>query len=199
MITLDFDTVLDDVLKGFSRSSGDVQKAIKRAVRKTVRGVQRQALRVMSNESGVTQKNIKKYHRITTVVNGMEGVVWVGLNPLPLHLSGRVTWRQKSSGARVNGKVYTGAFYRKVYSGEAKVWIRSSRNRQEGHATYHPIKPYREFSGDVSRGRFPVELLGVPLETARSPIEEKVQSWALPFFKKRLIEELNFAINHERT
>jgi len=197
MITLDFDMAVDEVLMGLSRDSRAVNTAIKRAVRKTVRGVQRAVLQVLSKESGVTQKNIKKYQRLKIKLNGTEGLIWVGLNPLPLHLSGRVAWSQKSAGARVNGQTFRGAFYRRVYGTERKVWIRSARNRQEGHATYHAARSYKSFSGEVSRGRFPVELLGVPLEDAESPIEQKINSWALPFFKKRLHEELNYALNHE--
>jgi len=197
MITLHLDNDIEKVLSGLSPDSKNVKKAIKRALRKTLRGVQRMMLREMSKESGVAQKNIKRYHRIKITFQGTTGEVWAGLNPLPLHLSGRVSWSPNAAGARVNGQVYTGSFFRDVYGGGKKVWIRSARNRSEGHTTYRSKTGLRVLSG-ASGGRFPVQLLGVPLDNADTKIERQVDKWAGPFFREKLLQELNFAILHER-
>ncbi len=197
-LTLDVDAAVSEVAKFQDFSNRRVQLAVKRAIRKTLRWVHREILRYVSQESGVAQKKFKQYRRVKLVTNKQDSYVWIGLNPLPLHEAGRVSWNPASSGARVAGKTYEGAFYRSVYSAQQKVWIRSSRNKKLGHATYHPKKRYHAYGSGPSRGRFPVELLGVDMEDLPDDVGRRIEKRAESRMVTLLEQELNYALNHER-
>nr|VFK63073.1 MAG: hypothetical protein BECKTC1821F_GA0114240_108510 [Candidatus Kentron sp. TC] len=104
-----------------------------------------------------------------------------------------------SIGAKVAGRQYTRAFYRNVYGGGSKVRIRSSRNLQEGHPTYHGKRRYRPFSHAISHGRFPVELLGTEADELEDEIARRLERRAHIRFRELLAHEIDYALNHERT
>nr|VFK50896.1 MAG: hypothetical protein BECKTC1821D_GA0114238_11233 [Candidatus Kentron sp. TC] len=198
MIILSLDPVVEELTAGLNHLSRQIQTAIKRAVRKLILWIRRQMLRQASRMTGVPQKEIVRYRRIHIDIAGMEGTVWLGTSPLPLHLAGRVSWNQASAGATVAGCQYAGAFYRNVYGGERKVWIRSSRNLREGHPTYHGKRRHRSFSHTVSHGRFPVELLGTEMNELEDEIARRLERRVKIRFREILEQELNYALNHER-
>nr|VFJ67584.1 MAG: hypothetical protein BECKFW1821B_GA0114236_11327 [Candidatus Kentron sp. FW] len=198
MITLSLDPVVEELTVGLDRLSRKIQTAIKRAVRKLILWVRRQMLQQASRMTGVPQKEIVRHRRIHLDIKGMEGTVWLGTSPLPLHLAGRVNWSPVSAGATVAGRQYAGAFYRNVYGGGPKVWIRSNRNLQEGHPTYHGKRRYRPFSHALSHGRFPVELLGTEMDELEDEIARRLERRAKIRFREILEQELNYALNHER-
>lgn len=196
MIELDLDKSIDEYTLGLDQSSKAVRLALKRALRKLLIWMQRQMLRELSKDSGVTQKNLKRYNRIHIKIGSMDGSIWLGLNPMPLHLAGRVSWSQRSKGARVKGQVFAGAFYKGVYGSERKVWIRSRRNIDEGHARYNLLKQYKPFGGS-SDGRFPVEVIGVPLESSKPEIVTMLNKQARNRFEELFQQELEFSLKHE--
>jgi hypothetical protein len=199
MIDLDFDLITDDLTLGLDRTSRAVKTAIKRAVRKTLNALRTQILRQVSRDSGMTQKKLRQYQRVHISLRDNDGLLWVGLNPVPLHETGRVSWSRKRGGARVRGKTYAGSFYRPVYGSQPKVWIRSARNRQEGHPGYHPKRRrYSAAPGGLNRGRFPVELLGAPLEDSADKLDARIEQFARDRFRKHLAHELEYALEHER-
>lgn len=199
MIDLDFDLITDGLTLGLDRSSRAVKLAIKRAVRKTLNALRTFVLRQVSRDSGMTQKKLKNYQRVHISLRDNDGFLWVGLNPVPLHETGRVSWSRKRIGARVRGKSYAGSFYQSVYGSQPKVWIRSSRNRQEGHPGYHPKRRrYKAAPGSLNRGRFPVELLGAPLEDSAGKLDARIEQFARDRFRKNLTHELEYALEHER-
>ncbi len=200
MIDLDFDLVVDDLTLGLDRSSRAVRLALKRAVRKTLMAVRTYLLRMASKSSGVSQKKLKSYKRVSLKVDGSQGEVWLGFNPLPLHEAGRVSWSRRGIGVRVGGRTYAGAFYKAVYGSEKKAWIRSARNRQEGHATYHPQRKYKSFGSGgstPSHGRFPVELLGISMEDAAEEADRRLEQFARDRFRKIFEHELEYALDNE--
>lgn len=199
MIDLDFDLITDDLTLGLDRTSRAVKTAIKRAIRKTLNALRTLILRQVSRDSGMTQKKLKQYQRVHISLRDNDGLIWVGLNPVPLHETGRVSWSRKRAGARVGGKTYAGTFYRPVYGSQPKVWIRSARNRQEGHPGYHPKRRrYSAAPGALNRGRFPVELLGAPLDDSEDKLDARIEQFARDRFRKNLAHELEYALEHER-
>ncbi len=194
MITLNLDPAVTQALGDLDRLSGPVQLACKRALRKLLIWLRRQVLQHVARDSGVTQKTFQQYQRVQVQLQGMEGRLWLGLNPLPLHEAGRVSWRPASRGASVAGTTYEGAFYRAIYGTTRKVWIRSARNRPLGHATYHKPRRYRAFSGGVDHGRFPVELLGMELDDAEDELDSRLHRQAQQRFATLLTQELNFVL-----
>ncbi|VFM96467.1 MAG: hypothetical protein BECKG1743D_GA0114223_102032 [Candidatus Kentron sp. G] len=198
MITLSLDPDIEELTIGLDRLSRQVRTAIKRAVRKLILWLRRQMLRQASQVSGVAQKEIIRHRRIYLDIKGMEGTVWLGTSPLPLHLAGRVSWNPSSIGATVAGRQYAGAFYRNVHGGGPKVWIRSSRNLREGHPTYHGKRRHRSFSHAVSHDRFPVEILGTEMNELEDEIARRLERRAHTRFRELLEQELNYVLNHER-
>lgn len=199
MITLELDGAFREITAGLQLLPRDLDRATKRALRKTLTWLQRQAVAEMSRHSGVKQKDLKAYRRARVRLGDHEGEVWLGLNPMPLHLSGRVSWSQKSSGATVKGRTYAGAFFRAIYGSERKVWIRTKRNAGEGHMPYHELSRYRPLpTRQVSSGRFPVTLLGVSLEESGPELSQSLMQEAEERFRKLMTQEINYVMNHER-
>nr|VFJ53389.1 MAG: hypothetical protein BECKFM1743A_GA0114220_101147 [Candidatus Kentron sp. FM]VFJ54597.1 MAG: hypothetical protein BECKFM1743C_GA0114222_101417 [Candidatus Kentron sp. FM]VFK10375.1 MAG: hypothetical protein BECKFM1743B_GA0114221_101387 [Candidatus Kentron sp. FM] len=108
MITLNPNPTVDELTVGLNHLSRRIQTAIKRAVRKLILWLRRQMLQQASRMTGVPQKEIVRYRRIHLDIEGMEGTVWLGTSPLPLHLAGRVSWNPASAGATVAGRQYAG-------------------------------------------------------------------------------------------
>lgn len=199
MITLELDNAFRELTTGLQLLPRDLARAQKRALRKTMMWLQRQGTAELARQTGIKQKDLKAYRRATIKVGDYEGVLWLGLNPMPLHLSGRVSWSPKSDGARVKGRTYAGAFYRAIYGSERKVWIRTKRNVAEGHVPYHDAARYRPLpTRQVSSGRFPVTLLGVPLEDAGPELSATLLRDAEERYRKLLAQEINYVMNHER-
>lgn len=198
MINLDFDLIVDDLTLGLDRTSRAVQLALKRSVRKTLKVVRTYLLRMASMKSGVTQKALRSYRRVNVKVDGSQGEVWLGLDPMPLHEAGRVSWSPRSVGARVGGKTYAGAFYKRVYGSTRQVWIRSARNREEGHATYGSRGRYQAYNNGSNGGRLPVEMLAMSMEDAAEEGERRVEKYAVDRFRKIFTHELEYALSNER-
>lgn len=173
-------------------------RAIKRAIRKTLSWLQREMLREISRASGLSPAVLKQYRRVAIKAGDVEGRVWAGLNPLPAHEAGTVSWSPNSAGASAGGNFYEGAFYRPVYGSTAKVWIRTRRNQSAGNPIYHGRKRYKTFSGEVSGGRFPVEVVGMQLEEYSADVTDRLEQAARTRFETILRQELNYALHHER-
>lgn len=193
MLSLNLNPVVDELSGDLSRTGAVIERATKRALRNTLRWLERQLIKDMADVANMPQKTIRQYRRVHINLEGMTGEAWVGLNPLPLHESGAVKWNRQAEGASVNGKTYAGSFYKAVYGDTRKVWIRTSRNQQEGHATYHRKRRYRAFSGEVGSSRFPVEMLGVPLEDVEDEMDGALEGQAVERFYRSLSQELRSA------
>jgi uncharacterized sporulation protein YeaH/YhbH (DUF444 family) len=192
-VELNLERAISEGTQHLNRHQKHVQEAIKRSVRKTVLWIRAVVLREFSDKTGLPQDRFKKYNRLKVNTGDQQGYVWLGLNPMPLHEAGQVNWSPQSSGVRVNGKLYEGAFFRSVYSATKKVWIRSSRNKQLGHATYNKRRGHKEFSsqGKVNRGRFPIELLGIELDEVAREMDRRIMIRAEVRFKRFLEEEIS--------
>lgn len=110
MITLSLDPDIQELTAGLNHLSWQIQTAIKRAVRKLILWIRRQMLRQASRMTGVPQKEIVRYRRIYLDIEGMEGTVWLGTSPLPLHIAGRVNWNSPALGRRSRGASTPGPF-----------------------------------------------------------------------------------------
>lgn len=193
MITANLSDSYYQVLAEFKALPVKKDLALKRAVRKVSIWLQRQAFSAIGKASGISQKNLKKFQRVNISVGPYQGQLWLGLNPMPLHLAGRVSWSKSSSGARVRGKTHTGAFHRAVYGAERKVWVRTARNATAGLTPYHEARRYRPASG-INRGRFPVTLVGVPLQDNASLLSDELMRRLNERFAKVLAQEINYLL-----
>lgn len=193
MISVNLDQSFYRVLADFDGMPKKTALALKRAVRKVSIWLQRQASSAISKQSGISQRNLKKYQRVKLSVGPFEGQLWLGMNPMPLHLAGRVSWSQRSKGARVRGETYTGAFHRAVYGAGRKVWVRTARNQTAGLTPYHEARRYKPLTG-LNRGRFPVTLVGVPLKDNADVLSDELMRRLNERFEKVLAQEINYLL-----
>lgn len=202
MITLELDHTYRDVVSAVERLPKRMDLAQQRALKKLGTWLQRQALRAISAQTGMPQKTFKDFKRVRLRISGTEGELWLGLNPLPLHAFGRISWSQGSSGVRVRGKTYEGTFFRAVYGSTPKVWIRRSRNETAGHQPYlrarrkHPL--LKDYTKDqVSAGRFPVMVVAGGLEDSEQVLSERLPEMARERFLVLLQQEINYQLYKE--
>lgn len=138
--------------------------AYKRAFKKTLKWFQTQAIKKATSELGVKRSALKG----RWFANVAEGSLWVGLNPIPVHRTGKP--RQNKRGAKAGGIQYDGAFV----MNDKLVMMRTSKARL-------PIEMVtREVSDDVQIAIHKVR----PLAVAR--------------FKEIYKQELNYARKHEK-
>lgn len=167
----------------FAGREKQVDKAIVRAIRKTVSWLRRQLIKQVASEAGIPQKAIRQRGKAKTFAKEQYGVVWLGLNPVGAHLIGKP--RQTRRGVRVGRKhFFEGAFLSRIYSDNEKVWRRKFRG-----------------PGSTSRGRgdgrFPVEVMLIELETIGEQEAKALNNEARVRFLRTMKQEINFAINVE--
>ena len=196
---LQLSAVSADLQRDMQALEDRVGKVVNRAVKKLTQWLRTHSVREISQEIGITQKALKKRFIIERVsVNGQERVrIWVGLMNVAVHDLGKVT--RATAGAKVGGAVYEGAFLKKIYGSQEKVYIRTARNRSAGHATVadrtgrvnkNPDRPFLDKSG----GRFPVQVVGEEIEDVSRKILERYELRLNARFQTILKQELNYAL-----
>lgn len=186
-----------------------VEVAVNRALKKLARWLRTHAMREIGRELKITQKALKKRFVIKHNSKGKDPYIniWFGLLNVAAHEVG--TARQNAAGARVAGRQFDGAFVKKIYGSEEKVYIRTRRNRREGHATISQ-RPWRTDSGshygghrfldygganDTSnRGRFPVQVVGIEIEEVARDILERYELRINARYQQLLQQEVNYAL-----
>ena len=174
--------------------SRPVQQASRRALRKLLLFLQRQVMTQMAQQTGLKAATLTQYQRIHMQLQGMEGQLWLGLNPLPLHEVGKVSWTPTAAGATVAGHLYTGSFYRAIHGPQRKVWVRTSRNRRLGHTTYH-----RSSIRTSQGGHAALSLLGKPLHDVQAVLDARLSQQAQQRFQTLLEQEINYALQQATT
>jgi hypothetical protein len=185
-----------------------VTKAGERARRKTMRWLSTRMAREISQALRVPQKSLKTRWSTTTAGSGAEQVtiLWFGTLPLPAENAGRP--RQGKKGTTVAGRRFDGAFYRSVYDGVSRVWIRKSRAQALGLQL--PAMSRQNSGGNQrfldlggsndssNRGRFPVVRVGIELAGMADEVFRRYERRALARFAELIEQEINYAVNHER-
>ncbi len=185
-----------------------VKKAGERARRKTLRWLSTRMSREISQALRVPQKGLKSRWSTTTAGKGDDqvAILWFGTMPLAAENAGMP--RQGKRGTSVAGRRFDGAFYRAVYDGAPRVWIRKSRaealglnlpamSRQKGggNARFLDLGGANDSS---NRGRFPVMRVGIELEELAGEVFRRYERRALARFAELIEQEINYAVNHER-
>lgn len=192
---LRLDGSIEDVIGKLNAASPQAKLGIKRAVRKLLQWYARKIAVEIKTETQVSEKVLKTNRRLFVKYGDFEGLIWVGVDPLPAS-EGNVSYTAGSAGATVNGKSMPGTFRASIYSSAAKVWIRTRRNRDFGHPIYNPRRRHKSFSGAVKAGRFPVELVAIELDSVLD-VDDRLTTQARARFEELLFQELNYALNLE--
>lgn len=178
------------------RALGDrVSIAVSRALSKTERWLRTHSMREIGRELNISQKSLKVRYRIKREKEVL--TVWFGLLNIAAHAIGAVS--QNAAGVRVRGRQFDGAFYKSIYGSSPRVYIRARRNAVLNHATYTADgrhrknkHPDQKFLGGGNRGRFPVEVIGVEIESIALPVLRSLELRVNDRYQEILAQEINF-------
>ena len=197
---VDLSSNLMELVEDMAALGSRVDVAVKRAMRKTHRWLRTHSAREIGKALGIKQATLKSRFLIDQYSKGGSSylTLWVGLQPVAADQLGG-TARQNRRGVRTRGRQFDGAFYQTVYGSEKRVWIRTSRNRREGHTTVanRPGQKNKHPSTFISRNRdrFPVQLVGVDIEEVALPILQRYEQRTAARFREILQAELNYELN----
>ncbi|WP_285429283.1 hypothetical protein [Pseudomonas sp. lyk4-R2A-8] len=169
--------------------------AHRRAINKTLGWLRTHIARAVSRQERIAVAAVRQRLRSYPVSGGASsGKLWFGLNAIESSRIGRA--RQTGSGVSVAGRLYQGAFLKKVYGNKPDIWIRTAS--KHFNADDYPdstVSPGRGAnSGWVAEhgNRFPLAKAKVSLEQARPHFETWVQK-----ADERLLEILKQELNFE--
>ncbi|OCH08089.1 hypothetical protein A6D98_09695 [Aliivibrio fischeri] len=176
-----------------------LEKAGQRAIKKTMRWMNTRLSREVSQITGIPQKALKARYSLKTVGKGMDAVtiLWIGVSPVLAEKAGRA--RQTRKGVSLKKHRYEGAFVSDMYGYESAVWIRASRNDGRYTTTSKQRKANPNSLPARFRGRFPVQHVAIDIADPVSKALKRLEARVPDEFRKKLGQELNYVVNHERT
>lgn len=175
-----------------------LEKAAQRAVKKTMRWMYTRAAREVAQATGIPLKALKPRLSLVTVGKGTEAVtiLWIGISPVLAERAGRA--RQTKKGVSVKKHRFEGAFVSDMYGYSDAVWIRASRNAGRYTTTSQRRKANPNSLPAHLRGRFPLQHLAIDIADPATEALKRLQSRVPDEFRKKLDQELNYVVNHER-
>ena len=172
-------------------------KAQRRAINKVLGWLRTHIARAVGKQERIAMRAVRQRLRSYPAKgSASQGRLWFGINPIEASRIGRP--RQTSSGVSVAGRRYRGAFYRRVYGGQADIWIRTGSKHFEAEdypaSELSSSRGQRHGSMDSEMyGRFPLAKAKVLLEEVRPLFDEWVRR-ADQRLVEVLLQELNFEL-----
>ncbi|MGO2705745.1 MAG: hypothetical protein ACTIBJ_14985 [Pseudomonas helleri] len=183
---------LTDFAKVVPKAAAAAQR---RAINKTLGWLRTHIARAVGKQQGVAMWAVRQRLRSFPVKgNTGRGKLWFGINPLEAARTGRA--RQTQSGVSVGRRRYQGAFYKRVYGGNADIWIRTASKHFS--ASDYPASDVSSGGGPSSGwiaengDRFPLAKAMVQLDDVRPLFEEWTRR-----ADQRLLEILKQELNFE--
>ncbi|HHF3242392.1 TPA: hypothetical protein ACPJ2D_004432, partial [Vibrio alginolyticus] len=166
--------------------------------KKTMRWMYTRAAREISQLTGIPQKALKFRFSLKTVGKGAEAVtiLWIGISPVLAEKAGKA--RQTKKGVSLKKHRYEGAFVADMYGYDSAVWIRASRNHSQYTTTGKARKANPNSLPAHLRGRFPVQHIAIDIADPATQALKRLESRVPDEFRKKLDQELNYVVNHER-
>lgn len=166
--------------------------AQRRAINKTLRWLRTHIARAVSSKERIAVAAVRQRLRAYPINGNGQGKLWFGINPIESSRIGRA--RQNRSGVSVAGRRYQGAFFKKVYGGQADIWIRTS-SKHFNATDYPETRQGKRRSGFVAENdnRFPLAKAKVSLDDVRPQFEQ----WVAKADERLLVvleQELNFEL-----
>ena len=166
--------------------------AQRRAINKTLRWLRTHIARAVSSRERIAVAAVRQRLRTYPINGNGQGKLWFGINPIESSRIGRA--RQNRSGVSVAGRRYQGAFFKKVYGGQADIWIRTG-SKHFNPADYPETRQGKRRSGFVAENdnRFPLAKAKVSLDDVRPQFEQ----WVAKADERLLVvleQELNFEL-----
>lgn len=180
-----------------------VGKAVSRAIKRTAQWLRTHSVREISKELNIKQAPVRRRFRFRDTGKGFNRQmnIWVGLLAIAAHDAGKAV--NAGRGAKVRGRQFDGAFVKRIYGSEEKMYIRASENRKRGHATvtergrdysrYSRTKPawFEAEYGD----RFPVQVVGIDIKDISLNVLERYEKRLNAVYRDNLERELNYELN----
>ena len=195
-IYLDLEGEIDPLIAGLKDSPDKVSKATKRALSKLAKFAERNVLREVSRQVGVTAKLIKELGRVRASLKkatnrdtgAYELVVWLGIFDIPAHKLG--TPRQTRAGVRTGKHFWQGAFlFQPLNAPKAMVFKRAANWK-------HKQQRSRK-SGRLMWIGLPIEKQSLPIYQQAETALANMEPLLLERFSTLLQQELNYAFNIE--
>lgn len=173
-IQINFARELQQASAALQSTPKQLHLAGQRAIKKTMRWVQTRLARELAQALNVSQKSLKTRFSLRNVGRGSDSVtiLWLGIAPLAAERAGKA--RQTRKGVTVGKRKYEGAFYRRVYGDEARVWKRVGAERLPVKAEVIQVSDHAEEIFKRFEQRIPAE------------------------FQRIIKQELNYVVNHAR-
>lgn len=171
--------------------------AQRRAINKTLGWLRTHIAREAGRKQGIAMRAVRQRLRAYTAKDSSsQGKLWFGINSLEASRTGRA--RQTRAGVSVGRRRYAGAFHKKVYGGNADIWIRTA-SKHFNTRDYPDTQVSR--SDGVSSGwiaendsRFPLAKAKVSLEDV-APLFESWVRRADARLLAILKQELNYELH----
>ncbi|HHY0482731.1 phage tail protein [Vibrio parahaemolyticus] len=197
-IKVNFANELQRVSAKIAATPKQLEKAGQRAIKKTMRWMYSRVAREVSQLTGIPQKALKPRYSLKTVGKGAEAVtiLWIGISPILAEKAGKA--RQTKKGVSLKKHRYDGAFVADMYGYNSAVWIRASRNHSQYTTTGKPRKVNPNSLPAHLRGRFPVQHLAIDISDSANQALKRLEARVPDEFRKKLDQELNYVVNHER-
>lgn len=196
-------TGLDKAILNVKRLPKSIEKAQKRALKRSMSSFETSMRRDVSRRTGIAQMHLKRYQRIKTDYRYFRDYVyakfWLGTNPMPADAA-KGSARDDWLGVTKGGYFHRGAFYADVYGGGRKIWFRKNSKFAAQNVFYHRKRSRSKTSvfSQENSGRFPVVLAGINIapqaEQAFKWQRQKIEST----LRKRLVHELNYEVSKWR-
>ncbi|EJB5271367.1 TPA: phage tail protein [Vibrio parahaemolyticus] len=195
---VNFSKELQRVSAKIAATPKQLEKAGQRAIKKTMRWMYSRAAREISQLTGIPQKALKFRFSLKTVGKGAEAVtiLWIGISPVLAEKAGKA--RQTKKGVSLKKHRYEGAFVADMYGYDSAVWIRASRNHSQYTTTGKARKANPNSLPAHLRGRFPVQHIAIDIADPATQALKRLESRVPDEFRKKLDQELNYVVNHER-
>ncbi|WP_421548436.1 hypothetical protein [Pseudomonas sp. QD4] len=166
--------------------------AQRRAINKTLRWLRTHIARAVSSKERIAVAAVRQRLRAYPINGNGQGKLWFGINPIESSRIGRA--RQNRAGVSVAGRRYQGAFFKKVYGGQADIWIRTG-SKHFNAQDYPETRQGKRRSGFVAENdnRFPLAKAKVSLDDVRPQFEQ----WVAKADERLLVvleQELNFEL-----
>ncbi|MCW7551772.1 phage tail protein [Endozoicomonas gorgoniicola] len=190
-IDLELDSQIEDIVSAFRDSPRRVDKALTRALRKLSRFAERQTLRNLARQQGITQKLLKELGRVRVTLNqngGYQLVIWIGVLDIPAHYLGKPV--QTRSGVRTAKHFWPGAFLMQPLNASHPMVFKRKANWKH---RYQRSKR----SGRMMWMGLPLAKQGAPLYDSASQVIAALEPELLERFTTLLQQELNYAFNIE--
>ena len=190
-IDLEFDDQIEEIIKTFSDSPQLVGKALTRALRKLSRFAERQTLRDLARQQGITQKQLKELGRVRVTLNrnnGYQLVIWIGALDIAAHYLGKPV--QTKTGVRTGQHFWQNAFVMQPVNASRAMVFKRTKNWQH---------QYRRSarSGRMMWMGLPLAKQGAPLYDSASKVIAALEPQLMERFTTLLQQELNYVFNIE--